>query len=119
MRAAWLYHVSDPFDVGDRFVVGYVLIAFLIAVFPSLWGIVRGGLDFLKGNATAASGILLANAALIPILPLSTSAELGGLLRFIPGLTLSFLVYGALTRNRRMLLYSWVWLALAMIAFLA
>lgn len=65
------------------------------------------------------SGLLLANAAMIPVLPLSSGGQLGGLLRFIPGLTLSFLFYGALTEHRRMLLYSWVWLGLAVIAILA
>lgn len=78
---------------------------------PSMWGIVVPLSDLLRRTWHPYGFLLLANAASVAIIPFSTFREPLGILRFLPGLILSFLLYAAHFHRRRMLRYSLLWLA--------
>lgn len=80
-------------------------------IIPSLWGIVAALRDLWRQHWHPYSFLLLANAASVAIIPFSTFREPLGILRFAPGLTISFLLYAAHFRRRLMLRYSLLWLA--------
>ncbi len=82
-------------------------------VLPALWGLWQSGRDILRGSAHRYSFFLLANAAVMLTVPFSTYREPLGIIRFLVGLVLSVLLFGALRFPRgRVLMTTWVWLAL-------
>ncbi len=80
-------------------------------IVPSIWGIAASLRDMLRRAWHPYSFLLLANAASVAIIPFSTFREPLGILRFLPGLTVSFLLYAAHFHRRRMLRYSLLWIA--------
>jgi hypothetical protein len=94
------------------FLVLGVLLVIPAAVVPSLWGMWQTGRDLRAGKHTTFACLLLANAAIMPFVPFSTYREFLGLLRFMPGLVLSVVLYAAHARHRRALLYSTLWIVL-------
>jgi len=61
--------------------------------------------------------VLLAQAAILPFLPFSTWREPMAMARLATGLVAATLLYGALRRSRRVLVFSLAWLAtLALLA---
>lgn len=89
-----------------------VLFAGPVAVLPALWGVWRSARDLLAGRCDAYACLLLANAAVMLFVPFSTYREFLGLLRFIPGLVLTVVLYSARRRARRPLVYSTLWIVL-------
>ncbi len=85
-------------------------------IFPSVWGIVASAGEVLRRNRHPYVWALGANAALIPFTPFSTFREPVAMLRFGTGLVLATILFGGLVKSRRVLNYSWLWLA--MIVFL-
>lgn len=93
--------------------LGAMLVVFApAALLPSVWGIWVSLKKLLQGEINVVVLALLFNALLIASLPFSTFRETGGLLRFICGLVLSVLLFGARYRLQRVLRYSWLWLVL-------
>jgi hypothetical protein len=95
-------------------VLGLVIIP--AAVLPAVWGLWRTLRDVRAGRAGLVACLLLANAAVFPFLPFSTYREFLGLLRNLPGLVLTLLLYTAHLRatrgEQRPLRYSTLWVVL-------
>ncbi|HUN07502.1 MAG TPA: hypothetical protein PLQ56_12920 [Aggregatilineales bacterium] len=82
-------------------------------ILPALWGLWHTGREILRGEAHPYAFYLLANAAIMLVVPFSTYREPLGMMRFIVGLVLTVLLFGALRFPRgRVLMTTWVWLAL-------
>lgn len=94
------------------FLVLGVLFTFPVAVLPALWGLWRSVRDLLAGRIDAYACLLLPSAAVMLFVPFSTYREFLGLLRFIPGLVLTVVLYSARHRARRPLVYSTLWIVL-------
>jgi hypothetical protein len=91
-------------------IAGYTLPAVIL---PALWGLWQAGKEILRGEAHEYGFFLLANAAVMLTVPFSTYREPLGIIRFIVGLVLAVLLFGALRHPRgRVLMTTWVWLAL-------
>jgi hypothetical protein len=87
--------------------------AFPAVILPAVWGLWQAGREILRGEAHRYGFFLLANAAVMLTVPFSTYREPLGLMRFIVGLVLAVLLFGALRLPRgRVLMTTWVWLAL-------
>jgi hypothetical protein len=91
-------------------IFGIVVVPFVY--FPSAWGVLESGRDFLARKIDFPAAALLLNAAVIPFLPFSTVREPGGLLRFICGLVLAVVIYAASRNHKRALNYGLLWLVL-------
>lgn len=89
-----------------------VLFAFPVAVLPALWGLWRSVRDLRDRRIDAYACLLLTSAAVMLFVPFSTYREFLGLLRFIPGLVLTVVLYSARHRARRPLVYSTLWIVL-------
>ena len=94
----------------------FFLFLFPWFILPSIWGIVASAREILRRNWHPYVWALGANAAIIPFTPFSTFREPVALLRFGTGLVLATILFGGLVKSRRVLNYSWFWLA--MIVFL-
>jgi hypothetical protein len=94
----------------------FALFLFPWFIFPSLWGIAASAREVLRRNWHPYVWALGANAAIIPFTPFSTFREPVAMLRFCTGLVLATILFGGLVKSRRVLNYSWLWLA--MIVFL-
>jgi hypothetical protein len=81
-----------------------------MVILPSVWGIVRSLLDFVRRVWHPYVFALLANAAVVAIIPYSTFREPLGILRLIPGLTIAWLLYAARYRRQSMMRFSLLWL---------
>jgi len=104
------------------FIVMSLLVGLFVIV-PALWALWRVYYDShysfqvqsgLKPQSTLhgwtmMTGLLLANAFIMPFIPFSTYREPLGILRFIVGLQIAIILYAAERRNRRTLMYSTLW----------
>ena len=99
--------------VGDTnmFAIATVLIFGLLVAAPSAWGIVAALQRIFKKDFTPVVWALAATAGFIPWTPNSTFREAGGIMRLATGLVLAVLLFGAHRRSKRVLNYSWIWLA--------
>jgi hypothetical protein len=99
-------------DTGSlRVLLTLALVLIPIVLYPSLWGIAQTIRDVSRSRWHPYTFLLMANAAVIAITPYSTFREPLGILRFIPGLVITTLLYSAHYRKKRMMLYSLIWLA--------
>jgi hypothetical protein len=85
------------------------------AMLPSLWALWHCGLDFLRRRWHPYVFLLGANAAIMPFVPFSTYVEPLGIVRFLPGLVIGVLLYAALRKRRRALVYSTIWIAFGLL----
>jgi hypothetical protein len=93
--------------------LGAMLVVFVpAAVLPTIWGIWASLKKLFQRDVNVVVLALLINGLLIASLPFSTFRETGGVLRFLCGLVLSVLLFGARYRMPRVLRYSWLWLVL-------
>jgi hypothetical protein len=81
-------------------------------MFPAIWGIIAAARELLKRNWHPYVLALAVNAAIIPFTPFSTFREPIAMFRFCTGLVLSTLLFGGWVGSRRVLNYSWFWLAM-------
>lgn len=88
------------------------------ALLPSVWALWRSLADILRRRWHLYVFLLAANAAIMPFVPFSTYAEPLGIIRFLPGLVIGVLLYAALRRARRALVYSTIWIVFGVL-FLA
>lgn len=104
--------------VGEGPTVFVIFVLFLAPwiMFPSVWGIIASAREVLQRNWHPYVWMLGANAAIIPFTPFSTFREPIAIFRFCTGLVLATLLFAGLVKSRRILNYSWFWLA--MIVFL-
>jgi hypothetical protein len=51
----------------------------------------------------------------MPFVPFSTYVEPLGIVRFLPGLVIGVLLYAALRKRRRALVYSTIWIAFGLL----
>ena len=79
---------------------------------PAFWGIWTAAVEIFQRRVDLTVIALALNAIIIPFLPFAVFREPGGLLRFICGLVIAVLLYGARHRHRRVLLYAPLWLIL-------
>jgi hypothetical protein len=106
-----LWRISSETD-SPRVIFAYAVVMASIAVIPGIWGIVAGVRDLFQRLTHPYIFLLLANAMIIPFTPYSTFRELLGMLRFLPGLVIAILLYGAHFHRRRMILFcSLLWVA--------
>ncbi|HEX9718101.1 MAG TPA: hypothetical protein VGA59_00085, partial [Ramlibacter sp.] len=82
-----------------------------MVVAPSVWGIAAALRRLWRRDYALAVFVLAANAAIIPFTPFSTFREPLGLTRLATGLVMAVVLYGAHARSRRVLNYSYFWLA--------
>jgi hypothetical protein len=94
-----------------------VLGMFIVALLPSIWGIVHAAKNWFSGHRNVIVLALFLNALSIAALPFSTFRETGGLIRFACGLVLAVLLYGGRFKLRRVLNYSPLWLVLNVFLF--
>jgi hypothetical protein len=80
-------------------------------VLPTVWGLFASGRDLLRGRQDPWTIQLLAQAAVLPFLPFSTLREPLAIARLTIGLVSATLLYGTLHHSRRVLNYSFAWLA--------
>jgi len=86
-------------------------------VLPIVWALIASVRDLLRGWQHPWVAVLLAQAAVLPFLPFSTWREPLAMARLATGLVAATLLYGALRRSRRVLVFSLAWLAtLALLA---
>ncbi len=117
-------YLGTPFEVvpfnglwriaPQNFTVFIVFLLFLgpWVVFPSIWGIIASARELFNRQWHPYVWALAANALIIPFTPFSTFREPIAMFRFCAGLVLSTLLFGGLIRSRRVLNYSWFWLAM-------
>jgi len=80
-------------------------------VLPIVWALIASVRDLLRGWQHPWVAVLLAQAAVLPFLPFSTWREPLAMARLATGLVAATLLYGALRRSRRVLVFSLAWLA--------
>jgi hypothetical protein len=80
-------------------------------VLPTVWALVASSRDLLRGRRHHWVTILWTQAAALPFLPFSTWREPLAMARLGAGLVAATLLYGALRRSRRVLIFSLCWLA--------
>jgi hypothetical protein len=80
-------------------------------VLPAIWALAVSARDLWRGRREPWVIILLLQAAVLPFLPNSTWREPLAMARLAAGLVAATLLYGALRRSRRVLLFSFFWLA--------
>jgi len=80
-------------------------------VLPTLWAIGTSVRDHVLLGPHPWTSILFAQAAVLPFLPFSTWREPLAMARLSAGLVAATLLYGALRRSRRVLTFSFGWLA--------
>jgi len=80
-------------------------------VLPTVWALIVSVRDLLRGWRHPWVAVLLAQAAVLLFLPFSTWREPLAMARLATGLVAATLLYGALRRSRRVLIYSLFWLA--------
>jgi hypothetical protein len=90
-----------------------ILLAILgpLFVLPALWAITTSARDLWRGRRHPFVTILLLQAAVLLFLPNSTWREPLAMARLGVGLVAATLLYGALRRSRRVLTFSFFWLA--------
>jgi hypothetical protein len=81
-------------------------------VWPTLWGLAASLRDVLHRQWHPYALALGGHAALIPFTPFSTFREPGAMLRFVSGLVLATLLFGALRQRTLVLRRTWFWLTL-------
>ncbi len=80
-------------------------------VLPTVWALIVSARDLVRGRQHVWVTVLLVQAAVLPFLPFSTWREPLAMARLAVGLVAATLLYGALRRSRRVLIYSLFWLA--------
>jgi hypothetical protein len=80
-------------------------------VLPTIWALAVSARDLLHGQPHPWVTVLLAQAATVPFLPFSTWREPLAMARLAAGLVAATLLYGALRRSRRVLIFGLLWLA--------
>jgi len=94
----------------------FALLLLPTTIGPTLWALWRTLRDVARRDRSLEVFLLLANAAVLPFVPFSTYREPLGIVRFLVGLVIAVLLYGAWRRERRILRYSTLWLALLVLA---
>lgn len=79
-------------------------------IIPVLWALWRSGREAIKRINHPYVYLLLVNAAVIPFVPFSTFREPLGMMRFIVGLVIAVVLYGAYGKSPRVLRYSTLWI---------
>ena len=82
------------------------------AVLPSMLSLIYTVRDFLRRRWDLYACLLFFNALIMLFLPFSTYRTFLGLLRFMPGLVLAFVLYTARHQPHRPLVYSTLWIVL-------
>ena len=81
-------------------------------ILPTIWGLVAAGRKLLAGDVNVWTlGLVLMTLSVI-VLPFSTFAEPGGLLRYACGLMLAGLLFAARYQHRKALRYAPLWLVM-------
>jgi hypothetical protein len=80
-------------------------------VLPTIWALGASVRDLWRGRRHAWVAVLLLQAAVLPFLPNSTWREPLAMARLTVGLVSATVLYGAQRRSRRVLLFSFFWLA--------
>lgn len=80
-------------------------------VLPAIWALAVSVRDLWRGRRHAWVMVLLLQATVLPFLPSSTWREPLAMARLGVGLVAATLLYGALRRSRRVLTFSFFWLA--------
>jgi len=99
-------------STGSVVFVIYLLFLVPWIMLPTLWGIVASAREVLKKNFHPYVWAMGVNAAIIPFTPFSTFREPVAIFRFACGLVLATLLFASLVKSRRVLNYSWLWLAM-------
>jgi hypothetical protein len=96
-------------------IFGAILIPFVIV--PTLWALWRCWADWQDGKWSVYTWLLFSNAIIMLFVPFSTYREWLGILRFIIGLQIAVILYGAERQQRRVLLNSTIWIVTILFAF--
>ena len=81
-----------------------------LSVVPALASLTVSGIQLLRGDGSATTWALLANAAVILFLPTSNILDPLGLARMTSGLVVAVLDFGASEQRRRALNYALLWI---------
>lgn len=106
-----LVPTTEPtFNVGGVIVfIVFILLLTPFVLFPTIWGLKQVWKDLRAKNYSPVIFILLANALIMLFVPFSTYREPLGILRFIVGLQIAVVLFGAEKHSGRILLNSTVW----------
>jgi hypothetical protein len=99
------------FEANWRLFLIYGALFGPMVITPSVWGIVATLRRLWARDFSPVVWALAANAAIIPFTPFSTFREPFGMIRFVDGLVLATLLFGARIRSKRVLNYSLFWCA--------
>ena len=104
---------TDTGNFAALIIVGSL--GFFSAALPAAWGIWNTVRDWLRTKKLDLyTAMYLMNALVLVFVPFSTYREYLGILRFIVGLVLAHLLYAAVHRRKRPLLYSTLWVVLSL-----
>jgi hypothetical protein len=109
----WLPY-QGLWSLGAINVRAFALIASIVipmALLPALASLIVALRDVIRRDVHPLVCILLVNALVIPFTPQSTMREPLGMLRFIVGLVVAVVAWGAYRQSRRALNYSLFWIA--------
>lgn len=87
---------------------GALLLPF--AVLPAVWALWQCWREAVKRRWHPYLFVMFTNAAIMLMVPFSTYREPLGITRFMPGLVIGLVLFAALRRHKRALLYSTMWL---------
>ena len=102
---------KDPARVDWRVFGILAAVVGPLFVLPTIWALFVSVRDMWRGRHHAWVTALFFQAAVLPFLPNSTWREPLAMARLAIGLVAATLLYGALRRSRRILAFSFLWLA--------
>ena len=102
--------------VNTRAFALIALIMIPMALLPGLVALIAAVRDMIRRDVHPLVCSLLMNALVIPFTPQSTLREPLGMLRFVVGLVVAVILWGAYRKSRRALNYSLLWIATLVLA---
>lgn len=106
-----LYTTGDP-AISTASIMIFVIFLLLLGPFvliPTIWGLYTSWKSIRRGCFNIYVMLLLVNAGIMLFVPFSTYREPLGIFRFIIGLQIAVILYGAHVKSQRVLLNSTIW----------
>lgn len=109
----WKTFARYPAENRNTIMLMYLLVYAPMIFLPTIYGLIRMGLDIRNKALSSYSFLLFFNALIILFVPISTFGSFIAIMRFIVGLQISVIVYAAHYHQSRTLRYSLLWLILS------
>jgi hypothetical protein len=102
---------------SPRYFLAMVVVFGPTVVLPSIWGVWRTVMLYIKGQINFIVIAAFLNCLMIPFLPFSTFRETGGILRLSSGLMVAIIFLASRYRQIKVLNYCYFWLVLNVFLF--